>query len=225
MSKILRFSYTALAAACVTLLLSTGARGQAIEVERLVILPLALGMPPVDAVRQMLDCREPELIVQAGLEPDAADTVTACLQQALEKALPGKLVPQNERAGADELLAYMKKSATLKAHSLKLGQKVQAGHVLAGTVARYRERKGTAYGADKPAAVAFSVYLLDAKTGTVLWSGTFDKVQKSLSENVLDAAAFFKHGAKWLTAQELSCSGAEDMAGKLKKFIAAKSKK
>lgn len=225
MKRIFHFSSTAIAVAFVTLLFSTGAQGQALQIDRLAILPLAAGAPPVDATRQVLDCREPELIVQALLAPAAADTVTACLEQALDKALPGKLVPHNERAGADELLAYMKKSATIKSHSLKLGEKVQASHVLAGTVSRYRERKGTAYGADKPAAVAFSVYLLDATTGDVLWSSTFDKMQQSLSENVLDAPAFFKHGAKWLTAQELSCRGAEDMAEKLQQFIAGKSRK
>jgi len=127
------------------------------------------------------------------------------------------VVPQNETAGADELLAYMKKKETLKAHALKLGAQVQASHVLVGTVQRYRQLKGTAYGADKPASVAFSVYLLDVAAGQIVWSGAFDKTQQSLSENLFDAPAFFKQGAKWVTAEELTRAGAETVAEKLKR--------
>jgi hypothetical protein len=39
--------------------------------------------------------------------------------------------------------------------------------------------------------------------GRVLWREVFEKSQTSLSENVLDARAFFKEGAKWATANEL----------------------
>jgi hypothetical protein len=88
---------------------------------------------------------------------------------------------------------------------------------MAGTVWRYWERKGTAYGAKRPASVAFSVYLLDVASGETVWTASFDKTQQSLAENLLDAPGFFKHGAKWLTAKELSCWGAEDTAAKLKK--------
>ncbi len=167
----------------------------------------------------LLDSKEAELTAEGQAAAlHAAAVVTGCLQQALDKQLPGLMVPQNETAGAEELLAYMKKTATIKAHALKLGAQVQASHVLAGTVLRYRERKGTAYGADLPASVAFSLYLLDVASGETVWSASFDKTQQSLSENLLDAAGFFKHGAKWLTAEELTRWGAEDMAAKLKNF-------
>lgn len=214
----------AIGAACAVLLLASAAGAQPAPDIKIALLPLAAGAPPLDANRQAFDCREPELIAESRLADGAPAAVTACLQQALEKALPGRMVPANERAGADGLLAYMKQAATLKAHGLKLADKVQAGQVLVGTVLRYRERKGTAYGADKPAAVAFSLYLLDAKSGEVLWSGAFDKVQQSLSENVLDAPAFFRHGAKWLTAKELACRGAEDVADNLKSFLSGREK-
>ena len=209
-------SAVALAVVCGALFFSSSAGGQTLQVTRLAILPLAAGTPPVDSNRLAPDCREPELIAEERLDAGAQDKITGCLQQALEKELPGKLVPQNERSGADELLVYMKKSDTVKAHALKLGEKLQASHVLAGTAVRYRERKGTAYGADRPATVTFSVYLLEVKTGAIVWSGAFDKTQQSLAENLFDAPAFFKGGAKWLTAQELACRGAEDIAGKLK---------
>ena len=225
MKALFHCSVVAIAIVCGALFFSIAAGGQTLQVTRLAILPLAKGTPPVDSNRQAPDCRETELIADERLDAGAQDKITGCLQQALEKALPGKLVPQNERTGADELLVYMKTSATLKAHALKLGEKLQASHVLAGTAVRYRERKGTAYGADRPASVTFSVYLLDEKTGDIVWSGAFDKTQQSLAENLLDAPAFFKGGAKWLTAQELACRGAEDIADKLKSALAGKSGK
>ena len=62
----------------------------------------------------LLDCKETDLTAEGqSISPgQAAAVVTRCLQQALEKELPGRVVPQNETAGAEELLAYMKKTAT-----------------------------------------------------------------------------------------------------------------
>jgi hypothetical protein len=210
----------ALALLCAAVWCSAEAGAQTIQISRLAVMPLACGIPSMEQGRQAVDSRETELSAQGQtIEQGAEAVVTRCLQQALEKELPGLVVLQNETAGAEQLLAYMKKTETLKAHALKLGAQVQASHVLAGTVVHYRQRKGTAYGADKPASVAFSVYLLDVKTGDVIWTGAFDKTQQSLSENLLDAPAFFKGGAKWLTVEELTCGGAETVAKKLKGAI------
>ena len=212
------FGYTmVLFILCAQVCCSQQAAAQTVQISRLAVMPLAQGMPPPAPGRQVLDFRETELTTDGQIfDPGAQEVVTRCLQQALEKELSGRVAPQNEIAGADELLAYMKKAATLKDHALKLGVQAQASHVLVGTVQRYRQLKGTAYGADRPASVAFSVYLLETATGQIVWSGAFDKTQQSLAENLLDAPAFFKHGAKWLTAQELTRGGAETVAEKLK---------
>jgi hypothetical protein len=208
---------------CAIICSSAQAAGQTVQISRLAVMPLAEGMPAPakESALSLLDCKEADLTAEGqAVAPPATAVVTGCLQQALDQQLPGLMVPQNETAGAEELLAYMKKTATIKAHALKLGAQVQASHIMAGTVRRYRERKGTAYGADLPASVAFSLYLLDVASGETVWSASFDKTQQSLSENLLDAAGFFKHGAKWLTAEELTRWGAEDIAAKLKNFRA-----
>jgi hypothetical protein len=222
--KIMRifFRYTlALVALCAAVCSSPQAAEQTGQISRLAVMPFVEGMPPPAGtqVLSLPDCKETDLTAEGQVAvPQAAAVVTRCLQQALDKQRPGFVVPQNETAGAEELLAYMKKTAAIKAHALKLGAHVQASHVMVGTVWRYRERKGTAYGANLPASVAFSLYLLDVSSGDTVWNASFDKTQQSLSENLLDAPGFFKHGAKWLTAEELSCWGAEDMAAKLKDF-------
>jgi len=210
----------ALALLCAQACLSPQAAAQTIQISRLAVMPLAQGIPSPAPGRHVLDCRETELTSEGQvLNSGAGEIVTRCLQQALEKELPGRVAPQNETAGAGELLVYMKKTATLKAHALKFGAQVQASHVLVGTVQRYRQRKGTAYGADLPASVAFSVYLLDTAAGQIVWSAAFDKTQQSLAENLLDAPAFFKHGAKWLTVEELALVGAENVVKKLKNSL------
>ena len=72
---------------------------------------------------------------------------------------------------------------------------------------KYKERGGTGASSASPAAVAFGIYLIDVNTGKVLWREFFDKEQKSLSENLLDAPDFVKMGGKWLSAEELARFG------------------
>jgi len=43
----------------------------------------------------------------------------------------------------------------------------------------------------------------------VLWSGRFDKTQRSLSENLLDMRTFFRGKGKWMSARELASLGLE----------------
>ena len=70
-------------------------------------------------------------------------------------------------------------------------------------------------GVESPASVAFAVGLIDVASGKMLWEATFDKTQRSLSEDIRDAPAFFKEGAKWLTAKELARYGVNQI---FKKF-------
>ncbi|MGB5219293.1 MAG: hypothetical protein WBN66_13470, partial [Smithella sp.] len=46
-----------------------------------------------------------------------------------------------------------------------------------------------------------------AADGDIIWQGYFDKTQKSLMENILDISSFFKGGAKWVTARQLTEQG------------------
>lgn len=79
--------------------------------------------------------------------------------------------------------------------------------VLHTTLSRYVQRVGGDYGADTPASVAFSMRLIDASNGSVIWSATFDETQQSLMSNIMSA---HKYGLKWLTAEELTTLGVEE---------------
>ena len=103
----------ALVVLCAQVCCSQQAAAQTAQISRLAVMPLAHGMPLPASGRHVLDCRETELTTDGQIfDPGAQEVVTRCLQQALEKELPGRVAPQNETAGADELLAYMKKNRT-----------------------------------------------------------------------------------------------------------------
>ncbi len=98
-------------------------------------------------------------------------------------------------------------SETLKAVGTELG----ADGVVAGYVYRYRERKGYPYSAEKPASVAFGIYLIRVSDGALVWRGIFDRTQRSLLENILQVSSFFKSGGRWITAEELSEMGIDEV--------------
>jgi len=84
-----------------------------------------------------------------------------------------------------------------------LGKELAVDAVLMGRVTRYQLRKGAAYAASQPASVAFELYLLESKKGTIIWSARFDKTQKFLSEDLSNISSFIQGEWRWLTAEEL----------------------
>lgn len=90
-----------------------------------------------------------------------------------------------------------------------------ADAVVVGAVHRFRERRGGAAGSFGPASVGFEVTLLAAPGGARLWRGLFDETQAGLSENVLNALRYPGAGTRWLSAEELSRWGAEEVASAL----------
>ncbi len=91
------------------------------------------------------------------------------------------------------------------------GGELLADVVVAGFLYRYRERIGYDYSAKRPASVAFEIHMISVTDGKTLWRGIFDKTQKSLMEDVFQAPSFFKGGAKWLTARELTQLGIDEV--------------
>jgi hypothetical protein len=93
----------------------------------------------------------------------------------------------------------------------RVGSELEAEGVVAGYVYRYRERKGVSYTVEQPASVAFEIHLLRVSDGALVWRGTFDKTQSSLMEDLLQVASFFRGKGKWVTAEELTGEGIEQV--------------
>jgi len=103
--------------------------------------------------------------------------------------------------------------------ALNTGKRLGVDAVMIGTISDYRERVGSSYGVESPAAVTFSVEVLDTRDGRTLWETYFKEQQKPLLENVYEIGKFFKRGAKWITADELAREGARKTAAEFSQFL------
>ncbi|VAX19816.1 hypothetical protein MNBD_NITROSPINAE01-1831 [hydrothermal vent metagenome] len=108
------------------------------------------------------------------------------------------------------------------ASAVQIGKTLEADAVLIGSVMRYEERVGGKFSADKPASIGFSVAIVSVKNGAILWKAKFEKTQKDLLSNLLDARTFFKGGLVWQKADQLSTIGVENIVEALPFGPAAK---
>ncbi|MEK6683416.1 MAG: hypothetical protein AABY46_02010 [Nitrospirota bacterium] len=91
----------------------------------------------------------------------------------------------------------------------QIGKLLNTSTVLLGSVTTFVEREGTALGIQRPASVGFTVQLIHAEDGHLLWKAVYHETQKSLMEDISAFRLFFKRGSRWLTAAELSEDGVE----------------
>ena len=93
----------------------------------------------------------------------------------------------------------------------KVGSELGADVLALGYIYRYSERVGYDYSSERPASVAFEIYMIKPSDGSTIWRGIFDKTQKSLMEDLFQISSFYKGGGKWLTAEELSKQGMNEI--------------
>ena len=93
----------------------------------------------------------------------------------------------------------------------KVGSELGVEGIVAGYVYRFRERKGVSYTVEQPASVTFEIHLLRVSDGALVWRGSFDKTQSSLMENLFQFTSFFRGKGKWVTAEELTGEGVEQV--------------
>ncbi|MDH5636955.1 MAG: hypothetical protein OEZ04_00520, partial [Nitrospinota bacterium] len=92
-----------------------------------------------------------------------------------------------------------------------------ADAVVMGCVARFEELVGGKYSADKPAHVSFGVVVFDPARSGIVWAGKFDKMQRSLFEDLVQWRIFFKGAMTWQTADALSGVGADFLVERMPK--------
>lgn len=96
----------------------------------------------------------------------------------------------------------------------QVGNTLSADGVLIGYLYRWWEREGTDFAVERPASVAFDLYLLRTEDGSVAWRGKFDKTQQSFVENLLDIGTFMKSRGRWVKAEALAEMGLDELLGK-----------
>ena len=147
------------------------------------------------------------------------NTLTRLLQEKTEAMDKFAILPPEK---VEEALSQSERSQfELKPlrSSIQLGRTLNMNFIFIGFVFRFEERIGSHIGAEKPASVGFDVHLIRLRDEKIVWTGKFDETQRPLSENVLKIGSFFRRKASWLTAEELSSVGMDEM---LKKFPGAK---
>jgi hypothetical protein len=112
-----------------------------------------------------------------------------------------------------------KPKSTYREQAVAAGKSLGVDAVMTGVISEYTEREGSAIGVESPAAVTFSVEVLDTQDGRVLWESYFKETQKPLLDNVYEIGKFFKRGAKWITSDELAKEGARETALEFSQFL------
>lgn len=143
-------------------------------------------------------------------EAKAGDLVTAQVYGYLSQQTTYLVVP--DITIADTLATpELRRAIGQRERAAQLGRAVGADGVLFGRVERFDDRVGTAYGASQGASVKFSIGLLSAASGEVVWEGAFDDTQESLAANFLDWWMFWEAGPHWLSASELAGLGVDKL--------------
>jgi len=149
------------------------------------------------------------------VSPGSRNTLTRLLQAKVETMGIFNVLPQEK---VEEVISQSEgrqfEINPMQA-SVQLGETVNVDFILIGFLFRFEERIGSSIGAEKPASVGFDVHLIRMRDKKMLWQGKFDETQRPLSENLLKIGSFFRRKASWLTAEELSSVGMDEM---LKRF-------
>ena len=152
---------------------------------------------------------------QGGILPGSQNTLTRLLQEKIEAAGTFKILSLEK---VEEALSESDKRqfAIRPMRSfIQVGKALNVDFIFVGCLFRFEERIGSHIGAERPASVAFDVHLIRLKDEKMVWIGKFDETQRPLSENLLKMGAFVRRKASWLTAEELSSVGMDEM---LKRF-------
>ncbi|MDY0191694.1 MAG: hypothetical protein RBR22_13290 [Desulfuromonas sp.] len=189
------------------------------EIHKLAIAPLisvSSGAKQAQALSETLDCALSGLcyLRQETLTP-AERSLTSLLRQGVAEYYGEALIPQPEVTTQFLTMPKTDKD-TPRDIAIRLGEQLGVDHVLIGILWRFDQRVGSPLSADRPASVAFNLFLLDVVNNRLVWQGSFDKTQKALSDNLFEATLFFKSGVKWLSAEELAEFGIKKTLQSLK---------
>ncbi len=154
-------------------------------------------------------CRTP---YGAGNVLSAADIyLTRIFQEKMEAMGTFRILAQEKVEEAFSQSDRTQFDLNLKRASIQLGKTLGADFIFVGFLFRFEQRVGSSIGVDKPASVGFDVHLIRLKDGKIVWTGKFDETQRPLSENLLKMGSFVRRKASWLTAEELSSVGMDEM--------------
>ena len=185
-----------------------------LQFKRIAVMPFLAGKleSPEEPVEKPLSRPLKQLYIDAENLAEGADHfMTRLVNDALQIRLADQVVSMEEAAAVyadvirDQMLDTLRKRAKI------FGENLHADLVLVGTIWRFREKGTFQEMPDRPASVAFSVYLMEVASGKRLWRNAFDGTQKTLSEDVLGGLKQIKMGLRWLSVNELARYGVKSV--------------
>jgi hypothetical protein len=180
--------------------------------DRIAVAPFQLVAPEESRIGPV-HCPLCGRIVSASQSPGNPEQLleTLFLGQ-LEKRMPKFSFIAGERvAGVYQRVSAASLTMPLAEVLRGVGRDLDAEGVVIGFMYRFRERRGVSYTVEQPASVAFELHLLRVSDGALVWRGVFDRTQSSLMEDLLQFPAFFRESGKWVTAEELTGEGIEQV--------------
>jgi len=181
------------------------------EASIVALMPFIKGRDPQNLANTLSCPFERFCYEDDALASDAHQVMTQMLHGMLLEKLDERALPIKTVRRTYEALLFDHPGTTPLKMAQKLGKELGVDYVLVGNVWRFRERVGSSLGVNKPASVAFSLYLIDTQSGKSVWQDRFNETQQSLSENLLKAPDWFKRGGTWLKARELARYGLKDL--------------
>jgi hypothetical protein len=147
--------------------------------------------------------------------PGSQNTLVRLLQEKIETIGTFKVLPIEKVEEAFSQTEKREFEIKPMRSSIQLGKALNMNFIFVGYLFRFVERIGSHVGAERPASVGFDIHLIRLKDEKMVWEGRFDETQRPLSENLFKIGSFVRRKASWLTAEELSSVGMDEM---LKRF-------
>jgi hypothetical protein len=196
------------------MILATGIESGAETKLSLAILPFMIHR--ADELGRGVACPICRGIIQRGeIALSSQNTLTRLLYQKMESKETFKILPLEKVEEAFSQIDRMQFELTPLRSSIRLGKTLGVDFIFVGVLFRFEERIGSSIGAEKPASVGFDVHLIRMKDEKMVWTGKLDETQRPLSENLFKIGSFMRRKASWLTAEELSSVGMDEMLRRL----------
>ena len=191
-----------------------------LSVERILVLPfqdLSAVYGPAQSVRCPI-CGH--AFITGEVASGAGEILTEQLMSLLDAREDLTPIPPGQAQGV--LAGYLERNLgndTEREIPLEVGVQLGADAVMIGHVYQFEARRGGPYSVRNPAAVTFGLNLVRVPDGKLLWSGAYQEVQQSLTENLYRIGTFFRRGGKWLTAEALALDGLTQVLDTLPEVI------
>jgi hypothetical protein len=189
-------------------------QAEAEENPKLAVLPFFIERPK--GIEKGVVCPFCKGIYRGGeVVPGAQNTLMRLLYQKMEGLRTFNLLPLEKVEEA--FLKFDKRlfQENPLSSSLQIGKELEVDYLFTGFLFRFEERIGSSLGVDRPASVGFDLHLYRLKDGVEVWRGKFNETQRPLSENLFKIGSFIRRKAHWLTAEELSSVGMDEILSRL----------